>query len=172
MRSLVLGRVVVVGILLLTGVGCYKHTYIVGAGAPDAALAHDEWRHHWLWGLINPDKELALAKVCTSGDATIDTEMTFLNGLVSALTSGIYSPTTVRVRCAAGSVHLELQPEDVARIVTDPRFLTWVAEDAPARLAEVRQAQVDAHASSLAHGPDQRRAFVAGSQRTLLAASN
>jgi hypothetical protein len=108
---------------------------------------HDEWRHHWLWGLISPDKELALRDVCASGDATIETEMTFLNGLVSALTSGIYSPTTVKVRCVGATATLELDDADVARIVADPRFLSWVAEEAPDRLAEARVAQLNPRVS-------------------------
>jgi hypothetical protein len=138
-----IGPILTSAVFLLTGAACYKHTYIVGAGAPDGPLMHDEWRHHWLWGLISPDKELALRDVCASGDATIETEMTFLNGLVSALTGGIYSPTTVKVRCVGATVILELDDADVARIVADPRFLSWVAERAPDRLAEAREAQLN-----------------------------
>lgn len=67
--------------------------------------------------------------------------MSFLNGLVSALTSGIYSPTTVRVRCADQRVALELGVEDVRRIVGDAAFLSRVGEVAPHRLEDVRSGQ-------------------------------
>ena len=115
-----IGRTLIVAGLLLACAGCYRHTYTLGAGAPAGPLVYDRWQHHWLWGLINPDRQLALKAVCASGDATIDTEMSFLNGLVNALTWGIYSPTTVKIRCAGASANLELDAEDIARIVADP----------------------------------------------------
>ena len=139
-------QMLIVAGLLLAGAGCYRHTYTVGAGAPAGPLVYDHWHHHWLWGIINPDRQVALKAVCASGDATIDNEMSFLNGLVSALTWGIYSPTTVKIRCAGSSANLELDAEDIAQIVADPRFLSWVAEDAPGRLSEAREAQLDLRA--------------------------
>jgi hypothetical protein len=124
---------------------CFEHNYTIGVGAPAGVLVHDEWRHHWLGGLIDPNNELMLSEVCPSGNATIESEMTFLNGLVSVLTSGIYSPTTVRVRCAdtRAALDINLDVHDVARIVRDPAFLSWVGTAAPERLAEVKAAQLD-----------------------------
>jgi hypothetical protein len=49
--------------------------------------------------------------------ARVDTRITFVNGLVSALTASIYTPATVRVYCSAGraegptEVELALTPE-------------------------------------------------------------
>jgi hypothetical protein len=140
------GRALAIAVLAFAAAACYEHTYTVGAGAPGGVLVHDQWRHHWLWGLIDPSKELVLRDICPSGDATIETEMSFLNGLVSALTSGIYSPTTVQVRCADRRATLDLEAEDVARIVSDPAFLSWVGEVAPDRLTEARSAQLDLRA--------------------------
>lgn len=141
------GRLGAVGLtaLLLAAAGCYQHVFVVGAGAPAGTLVHDEWRHHWLWGLVSPDNELAIEQVCPSGNATILGEVSFLNGLVSALTGGIYSPTTVRVRCAGASAALDipLSADDVTRIVASRDFLQWVEEVAPDRLGEVRSAQRD-----------------------------
>ena len=138
-------RIAVITALALTAGACYEHTYTIGAGAPGGVLVHDEWRHHWLWGLVDPDNELALSEVCPSGNATIESEWTFLNGLVSALTSGIYSPTTVRVRCGEtrASLDVDLDATDLRRIATDPSFLSWVGSVAPDRLDEARSAQSD-----------------------------
>lgn len=129
------------GVLLVGTSGCYKHVFNVGSGAPSAPVAEEEWRHHWLWGLVSPDNVLELSEVCSSGNATIEAEQHFLNGLVAALTGGIYSPTTVRVRCADGTASLDLDAEEVARIVSAPELLVWVGEAMPDRLREVTRAQ-------------------------------
>lgn len=138
-------RVLGLAALLVAAAGCWQHTYVIGAGAPGGALVHDEWRHHWLWGLVNPDQELALQQVCPSGNATIHMEASFLNGLVGVLTSGIYTPTTVQVRCAEARAALDLQlsSDDVAKIVAAPEFLDWVEVVAPERLVEATRAQRD-----------------------------
>jgi len=125
----------------VTMAGCYEHTYHIGAGAPTGTVVYDQWRHHWIAGLISPGDEMALDDVCPSGNATIEQEMTFLNGLVSALTSGIYSPTTVRVKCATGRADLDIDPEAIEAFVSDPEFLEWVEAVTPELLDEATRAQ-------------------------------
>jgi hypothetical protein len=84
---------------------------------------YDEWRHHWLFGLISPEHELEIQQICAgSANATIEQEQTFLNGLVGALTGGIYSPTTIQVRCATGRIDLDLNEDELRRITSDPIF--------------------------------------------------
>lgn len=123
--------------------GCYRHTIHVGAGAPRGLVVYDHWTHHWLFGLVNPEEDIYIEDVCPSGNATIRGEATFLNGLVSALTSGIYSPTTVTVRCDSGSSQdLDLNETDVATIVSDPAFLDWVDAVSPELLDEAKQGQL------------------------------
>jgi Bor protein len=120
---------------------CYEHTYDAGRGAPNGRVVMKEWRSHWLGGLISPDQKLELAEVCPSGNATIHQEMSFLNGLVGALTSGIYYPSTVTVKCRGGRrADLEFSGEDVERIVSDPAFLEWVQVMAPEDAEEVEAA--------------------------------
>ena len=122
--------------------GCYEHTVTVGAGAPNGRIVYDEWKHHWIGGLIDPNQELELRDVCPSGNATIHNEMSFLNGLVNALTAGIYAPTTLTVRCATGrNAEFGLDAEDVAEIVSDPGFLEWVGASAPQLLERAMLAQ-------------------------------
>lgn len=135
--------------LVLLAVGltaCFQHTYNVGAGAPDGEIVYRHWHHHWIFGLIRPElqKELDLEKFCPSGNATIHQKVSFVNGLVDVLIGFIYSPTTVEIRCDNGErARVELSPEEVTAIVTDPLFLEVVAELAPERLAEARLALRD-----------------------------
>jgi hypothetical protein len=103
---------------------------------------YDEWRHHWLGGLINPEHELELQQVCPGArDATIHQEQSFVNGLVSALTAGIYAPRTVQVRCATGRADIVLSEEELRRITLDPMFVDWVKAVLPGRVPEVRAVQ-------------------------------
>jgi Bor protein len=138
----VAGRTLV-GVLLAVGVSaCFEHTYIVGRGAPEGRMVYDHWQNHWLGGLISPNQTLELREMCPSGNATIHEEATFMNGLIGALTGGIYQPTTVKVRCAdGGRADLEFTAEDVERIVSDPAFLMAVQAIAPARFEEAAAAQ-------------------------------
>ena len=122
--------------------GCFEHTTTVGAGAPHAPAVYDHWEHFWLGGLIGHTR-VDVARTCPSGDATIESEQTFLNGLVSALTGGIYTPVSLRIRCADGRrTDLGLTSEEVERIVRDERFLDWVAAELPERAEEVARAQL------------------------------
>lgn len=137
-----LGVEALVMTLLVAGAaGCYRHTFTIGTGAPTAPVSEEQWRHHWLWGLVSPDRELELREMCPSGNATIEVQQSFLNGLVASLTGAIYSPTTVRVRCAGGTASLELDPGDLAAIAFDSDFLAWVGEVMPERLEEVERAR-------------------------------
>jgi hypothetical protein len=127
--------------LLLTSTACYEHTIEVGAGAPYAPVVYDHWENFWIGGLIG-HVEIAVEEMCPSGDATIEARQTFLNGLVSALTGGIYTPTTLKVRCRRGGrADIELSADDIKLIVADERFLEWVREEIPDRLGAVRAAR-------------------------------
>ena len=80
--------------------GCYRHAYNIGVGAPEGPIVYDSWQHKFIFGLANLDDEaINLEKLCPSGNATVKNRMTFLNGLVMILTSGIYSPSYIKIRC-------------------------------------------------------------------------
>ena len=130
---------VVIAALGLTA--CFEHTVEVGAGAPDGRLVYDHWEHFWIGGLIG-ETRVDIEEMCPSGDATIEAYQSFLNGLVAGLTGGIYTPTTLKVRCRDGRrVDLELEEDDIQRIVLDERFLEAVRAEMPGRLDEVMAAQ-------------------------------
>lgn len=122
--------------------GCYEHTFTMGTGAPRAPVIYDHWENFWLAGLVGHTR-MDVQRMCPTGNATIEAEQTFLNGLVSALTSGIYTPTTLRVRCARGRVtdDVVLDAADVGMIVESSAFRERIAEELPDRLEEVTSAQ-------------------------------
>jgi len=123
---------------------CYRHTVVVGSGAPTGRLIYDHWENFWIIGLIG-DTKLDVTQICPSGNATIEARQTFLNGFVAALTSGIYTPTTLRARCQDGrTAGIPLGSDDVRRIVNDERFVDWVSAEAPEMLESV----IDARALS------------------------
>ena len=87
------------GALGLFGSGCYAHRAVVSGVEAAAEPSYDRWRHHFLFGLIDPNDEVGLREVCPAGIAVIEHEQAPLNVLVSWVTAFIYTPTTVRVYC-------------------------------------------------------------------------
>jgi hypothetical protein len=53
----------------------------------------------WLWGFV-PAKPIDVRRECPAGIATIMSETSLVDGIVSVLTVGIYTPKHVRVTCA------------------------------------------------------------------------
>ena len=89
----------VVGACLLSG--CF-HQIVQTGRTPGTTVVERPWTATWLWGLV-PAEEISVVAQCPNGVATIETQQSFLNGLVGGLTLGIYTPQEVRVTCASGS---------------------------------------------------------------------
>jgi len=79
-KSMKMGAIVFAASMLLTS--CYSYTSVVGSGAQGNSQT-TKWNHYVVYGL---------APVGVS-----DSKQIFVNGLVSALTWGIYTPTTTTV---------------------------------------------------------------------------
>jgi hypothetical protein len=86
--------------------GCF-HQIVQTGRAPGNTVVERPWTATWLWGLV-PAEEISTIAQCPSGVATIETQQSFLNGLVGMLTLGIYTPQEVKVTCAAGSAGLPI----------------------------------------------------------------
>ena len=75
---------------------CYSYTSIVGKGAQGNTQV-TKWNHYLINGLapvgVSDSKKMADGAT----DYTVHTRYSFVNGLVGALTLGIYSPTTTTV---------------------------------------------------------------------------
>lgn len=75
---------------------CYVNTFNVGKGA-QSNVSTSKWNHYLIDGLIpvgvsNPN-DLAGG----AADYTVTIQNSFVNGLVAAITFGLYTPTTTTV---------------------------------------------------------------------------
>ncbi|WP_299777433.1 Bor family protein [uncultured Formosa sp.] len=93
-KTMKMMTVVFASSMLLTS--CYSYTTVVGAGAQGNSQTK-EWNHYVIYGLapvgVSDAKEMAGGAT----DYTVNTQQTFVNGLVAALTFGIYTPTMTTV---------------------------------------------------------------------------
>jgi len=80
--------------MLLTS--CYSYTSVVGNGAQGNSQT-TKWNHYVVFGLapvgVSDSKQMADG----AENYTVHTRQSFVNGLVSAITFGIYTPTTTTV---------------------------------------------------------------------------
>lgn len=93
-RTFKLFGVVFAAGMLLTS--CYTYTTVVGKGA-QGSESKKEWNHYVLWGLAPVDLSDAKEMAGGASDYTVTTKQSFVNGLLSGITFGIYSPTTTVV---------------------------------------------------------------------------
>ena len=90
--------------LSCSAVGCYTTTIRPGKPAAPAGIEYDEkWHHGLVWGIAELSGPYNMSRVCPQGWAVVKTETSFLNGLVSTVTDGVYSPQTVTVQCSAAA---------------------------------------------------------------------
>lgn len=80
--------------------GCFHATVETGKAASNEVI-EQPWAMSFVYGLIPPATVDASEK-CTNGVAKVETQISFLNGLVSALTFSIVTPMNIKVTCAAG----------------------------------------------------------------------
>jgi hypothetical protein len=80
---------------------CY-HQVVQTGRTPGTTVVEKPWTATWLWGIV-PATPIDVTQNCPGGIATVETKMTFMNGLVSGLTLGIYTPRDVKVTCASGT---------------------------------------------------------------------
>jgi hypothetical protein len=132
-------RFALLSLLAVAATGCYHQ--VVQTGRPAGSTTVDKpMVATWLWGLI-PATELDVRAQCPTGVAVVETETSFMNGLLAVITLGIFTPQHVKVTCASGTAML---PRNAAEIN--------VAENANA--AERAEAIREAIEQSLErHGP-------------------
>ena len=70
-------------------------------------------------GLV-PPPPLNVANECPTGIAKVETQHSFIEGLVAGITFGLFTPMTITVTCAAGSAMLPASHTvDVAATATE-----------------------------------------------------
>jgi len=98
--------------------GCY-HAQIVTGKEPSSKIVEKKWFMGYVYGLIIPD-QLDVANDCPAGVAKVETQLSFLNQVVSAVTAGIITPMTIEVTCAAGAGSAQniIRGDDTQQVLT------------------------------------------------------
>ena len=86
--------------LTIIATGCYNVTIRPDGGFKMASHPTFEQRQDfYLWGLVG-ESHIDTSKICTkSSPSQMQSEMTFVDGLLAVVTLGIYSPETAKVWC-------------------------------------------------------------------------
>ena len=113
--------------LLVLLPGCY-HTTAVTGRTPGATVVERPWAMSFVYGLV-PPATVDASRDCPQGVAIVETQISFLNGLVGSLTAGLVTPMTITVTCATGTA------------AADPPA---IEVDADAPLTELQTAFADA----------------------------
>jgi hypothetical protein len=98
---------------LLVLPGCYHATVNTGM-TPGTQTIHQPWANSFVFGLVPPPTVEAMEQ-CPSGVARVETQHSFLNGLVAFLTFSIYTPMDILVTCAAGGMEDDAAAQDAVR---------------------------------------------------------
>jgi Bor protein len=90
-----------VALSFLAPAACYHQ--IVETGRPASPDVIDKpWQMSFIYGLVPPPVEETASR-CPNGVAKVETQHSFLNGLVASITFGIVTPIQVTVTCAASA---------------------------------------------------------------------
>ncbi len=76
---------------------CYTLTYTVGDGAQTGVTVKEK-NHYLIYGLFPVGTSSPTEMAGGATDYTVTIQHTFLDGLISAITFGIYNPTTTEVQ--------------------------------------------------------------------------
>jgi hypothetical protein len=86
--------------VVLVASGCY-HARIETGLTPSAQVVEESFASGWIYGLV-PPSTVEAGEQCPNGVAVVETQLSFVNQLVTAITFGIYTPMHIKVTCAAG----------------------------------------------------------------------
>ena len=89
-------------VALFSSMACW-HAIINTGRAESSTVVEKQWASSFIYGLVPPDP-LDVTSQCKSGVAKVETQHSFLNGLVQFLTIGIYTPMDIKVTCAGAGM--------------------------------------------------------------------
>ena len=93
-------QIVVLAAMVLLFSGCYHAVVDTGLEPAPTEPTQKIWANSWIGGLIAPPAVDATRLCGGRKAAQVETQHTFLNSLVGALTGGIYTPITIELTCA------------------------------------------------------------------------
>jgi Bor protein len=123
MRNVLRAATVVAAVTLA---GCYHATVDTGR-TPNGMEIHKSFAASWIDGLVPPSTIEAASK-CPNGVAKVETQLSFVNMLVGALTLGIYTPMDIRVQCAGPTAMADQKVIEVASTSEAAQAVTQAAE--------------------------------------------
>jgi hypothetical protein len=88
--------------------GCF-HSVIDTGLQPGPVGYAEEWETAWLIGAV--PARVNATEACQGPWARVETQQSFLNGIVTVLTVGIYAPHQVEVTCARTDAGASSQEE-------------------------------------------------------------
>ena len=94
-------KVIALCVLVLTSSGCYHVTVNTGI-TPGTRQVNKPFAHSFIYGLVPPSTVDAQGECGQAGVARVETQQSFVNGLVSLITFGIYTPWQIDVTCGQG----------------------------------------------------------------------
>ncbi|ELB2793993.1 Bor family protein [Aeromonas dhakensis] len=94
-------KMILTAITVLMMAGCAQQGFTVHPGT--AVTPTKEVTHHFFISGLGQSKNVDAAAICKGADKVVRVEAqhTFVNGLLGAITFGIYTPREARVYCAS-----------------------------------------------------------------------
>ncbi len=95
MKKTLLNLALIIG-LSITLTSCYTYTSVVGKGAQGSKTVSEK-NHYLIDGLVALGTSDSKKMAGGANDYTVTVSHTFIDGLIAAITGGIYTPTTTTV---------------------------------------------------------------------------
>ena len=71
-----------------------------GASGASASPAYtDRWNHNVVVGLANISGPQDASSACPNGWASVETQQTFVQGLIGTISQNLYTPQNLTIRC-------------------------------------------------------------------------
>jgi Bor protein len=103
-------RALLLGLVMMQVAGCYAAKVETGLPASTTKI-EQKWASGWIYGLV-PPKTVATQAQCPNGVSVVETQLSFLNQVVSLVTLGIYTPMQIVVTCAEKSTVGYMRPHE------------------------------------------------------------
>jgi hypothetical protein len=103
----------VLAVVCVLSLGCYHATFETGAPA-SAETINKSFASGWIYGLV-PPSTVSTSSQCQNGPAKVETQLSFVNQVVSILTLGIYTPMQLTVTCAGPANTAAIPDSSAAR---------------------------------------------------------
>ena len=89
-------------LMSISFMSCYNASVITDK-TPSDVIIEEPWALSFVFGLI-PPATIDASEKCKNGIAKVETELSFLNQLVSGLTGGLITPMHITVTCAVADL--------------------------------------------------------------------